>query len=304
PTINGRNQGNYEMQSLEDLLNSSGPAPQANPASQADVTAQPAPPEPEAEDPPQEATDPATGEPEVNPSEAAPPAAHVDGPLDKKISACQRKAEDETRKRQEYEKQLQEARTALAERDRYIEQVRQWQAQQQQQGQEPEIDLLDPQQAQQYFGNLLAQERSKIAETLLEQKVVASQEAMRQWREDYDEHETIFAEEMKRMEAAGDHTLRRRLNAHPFPAKFAYEEGKRLKLQQELSDPDAYRAKLREEIMAELQSQQQPAATSQPQTQARPVPQPPKSLAGVRSASRDPIKHPWKGPTPLDQSVG
>src|SRR5690606_36272571 len=104
---------------------------------------------------------------------------------------------------------------------------------------------------------------------LLEQKVVASQEAMRQWREDYDEHETIFAQEMQRLESAGDHTLRRRLNAHPFPAKFAYEEGKRLKLQQELSDPDAYRAKLREEIMAELQSQQQPPASQPVETQAK-----------------------------------
>lgn len=279
------------MQSLEDLLNSSGPAPQANPASQAAVIEQPAPPEPEAEDTLHEATEPATGEDEANASETAPPAAQVDEPLDKKISAFQRKAEDETRKRQDYEKQLQEARTALAERDAYIERVRQWQAQQQQLGEQPEIDLLDPQQAQHFIA-------SQLQPRLYETRVLLSQEMYRSAHTDYDEMEEIFAAQCDR-----DPSLKAKLLAHPVPAKFAYEEGKRLKLMQELSDPDAYRAKLREEIMAELQSQQPPA--SQPvQTQAKPVPQPPKSLAGVPSASRDPIKHPWKGPTPLEQLLG
>jgi hypothetical protein len=294
------------MQSLEDLLNSNGPAPQANPEPQAAVIEQPAPPEPETEDPVQAATpDPVTGDdqgeqPPTDP--AAPPAASQDETLDKKISAFQRKAEDETRKRQDYEKQLAEVRRQNEEQARYIQQVRQHFAQQQQQqgnGQDDEVDLYEPQQLQQYVGQLLQRERSTISEQILEQKVVASQEFMRSMHEDYDEHETLFAEEMKRLETAGDDSLRRKLNAHPFPAKFAFEEGKRLKLMHELSDPDAYKAKLREEIMAEMQSQQPPA--SQAPTQAKPVPQPPKSLAGVPSASRDPIKHPWKGPTPLEQ---
>jgi hypothetical protein len=296
------------MQSLEDLLNSNGPAPQANPEPQAAVIEQPAPPEPETEDPVQAATpDPVTGDDqgEQPTDQAAPPAASQDEPLDKKISAFQRKAEDETRKRQDYEKQLAEVRRQNEEQARYIQQVRQHFAQQQQQqgnGQDDEVDLYEPQQLQQYVGNILQRERSTMTEQMVTDKIVASQEIIKSLPqyEGYDEMETVFADEMKRREAAGDHSLRQRLNSHPFPAKFAFEEGKRLKLQQEMADPDAYRAKLeaelREKILAE---QQQPA--SQAPTQAKPVPQPPKSLAGVPSASRDPLKHPWKGPTPLEQ---
>jgi hypothetical protein len=294
------------MQSLEDLLNSSGPA--QHPEPQAAITEQPAPPEPETEDPVQAATpDPVTGDdqgeqPPTDP--AAPPAASQDETLDKKISAFQRKAEDETRKRQDYEKQLAEVRRQNEEQARYIEQVRQHFAQQQQQqgNEQDEVDLYEPQQLQQYVGNILQRERSTMTEQMVTDKIVASQEIIKSLPqyEGYDEMETVFADEMKRREAAGDHSLRQRLNSHPFPAKFAFEEGKRLKLQQEMADPDAYRAKLeaelREKILAE---QQQPA--SQAPTQAKPVPQPPKSLAGVPSASRDPIKHPWKGPTPLEQ---
>ena len=293
------------MQSLEDLLNSSGAAPQANPEPQAGVTEQPAPPEPETEEPSQEAAEPATGddqEPPAQDDQAAPPAASQDEPLDKKISAFQRKAEDETRKRQDYEKQLADVRKQADEQARYIQQVQQYFAQQQQGNEQDEVDLYEPQQLQKYVGSILERERSAMSEQILQQKVVASQEILRSQHEDYDEHETIFADEMKRLEASGDESLRKRLNAHPFPAKFAYEEGKRLKLQQEMADPDAYKAKLeaelREKILAE-QHQANPA--SQAPAQARPVPQPPKSLAGVPSSARDPIKHPWKGPTPLDQ---
>jgi len=133
---------------------------------------------------------------------------------------------------------------------------------------------------------------------LYETRVLLSQEMYRSAHPDYDEVEQIFTDQCEK-----DPSLRQRLLAHPVPAKFAYEEGKRLKLMHELSDPDAYRAKLREEIMAELQAQQsqQPSQVPPP---AKPVPQPPKSLAGVPSAARDPVKHPWKGPTPLEQLLG
>lgn len=280
------------MQSLEDLLNGSGTAAQANAAPQAEVTEQPAPPEPEAEEQSQEVAEPATGENGADASHAAPPAATVDEPLDKKIAAFQRKAEDETRKRQDYEKQLAEVRRQAEEQARYIQQVQEWYRNQQQQ--EPEVDLYDPQQAQQFFNNQLQPINRQIYET----RVLLSQEMYRSAHPDYQEMEDIFAEAMNQ-----DPSLRQKLEAHPVPAKFAYEEGKRLKLQQELSDPDAYRAKLRDEILAEIQSQQQPASQQAP-TQSRPVPQPPKSLAGVPSAARDPIKHPWKGPTPLEQLLG
>lgn len=279
--------------SLEDLLNGSGTAPQANPAPQAEVIEQPAPPEHEEEIPSHEAAIPATGEEEGNPSEAAPPAASVEEPLDKRVSAFQRKAEDETRKRQDYERQLQEAQRALQERDAYIEQVRQWQEQQQAANQ-PEPDIYDPQQLQQYVHGIVAKERQAMQQNLLVQKVVTSQEFMRSRYEDYDELENIFAEEM-----AQDPSLQQKMWADPFPAKFAYEHAKRAKAMREIGDdPASYKERVIQEYLA---SQPQQPTASQVQTQPKPVPQPPKSLAGVPSAARNVNKQPWGGPTPLEQ---
>lgn len=279
------------MTSLEDLLNSGGSAaPKTNPEPQAAVIEQPAPPEPETETEAQAAPEPATGEPEPS-APAAPPAAQVDEPLDKKVAAFQRKAEDETRKRQDYEKQLAESKRQIDEQAAYIRQVQEWVQAQQQAKEQPEIDLLDPQQAQSFIANQLQPQ-------LFETRVLLSQEMYRSAKPDYDEIELIFAEQCDR-----DPALKAKLLSHPVPAKFAYEEGKKIKLMQELSDPEAYKAKLREEILAELQAQkgqQQPPA-SQVQTPRPTPPQPPTSLAGVPSASRDPVKHPWKGPTPLEQ---
>jgi hypothetical protein len=284
------------MQSLEDILNNSGPAPVAsNPEPRAELSEQPEPPETEENQEPQETAEPATGDGREADDPAAPPAAQVEEPLDKRIAAFQSKAEDEKRKRQDYEKQLQETKKALDEREAYIQQVQQWWSQQQQQHAEPEVDLYDPDQARGFISNQLR----PITDQIFETRVLLSQEMYRSAHPDYDEMETIFADECDR-----DPSLRQQLVSHPVPAKFAFEQGKRIKLMRELSDPDAYRAKLREEIMAELQSQQQPQTQHTPpqvQTPAKPVPQPPKSLAGVPSASRNPVKHPWGGPTPLEQ---
>jgi len=272
--------------SLEDILNNS-VTPKATTAP-APEQEQPAPPEPEADLPSQEAAP--TGEQEPTPS-AAPPAAPVEEPLDKKISAFQRKAEDETRKRQDYERKLQQAEAAIAERDRYIEAERQ-RLQQLAAQRQDEIDLYDPNQAKHYVNQI-------VAENLLVQKVITSQELMRDRHEDYDEVEAIFAEEMER-----DPSLQQKMWADPMPAKFAYTQGKKFKAMREIGDdPAAFKERIKQELLAEIQGQQPaaPAAAPPVQTLARPVPQPPKTLAGVPSASRDPVKHPWKGPTPLDQ---
>jgi hypothetical protein len=284
----------HMSQSLEDILNGGGAAQNANTAPQAAEVSQPAPPEPETEEPSQEASNPATGEDEATPHQAAPPAAIVDEPLDKKVSAFQRKAEDETRKRQDYERKLQEAEKAIQDRDAYIAEVRKWQ-EQQQAALQPEPDFYDPQQLQQYVHGIVAQERQAMQQNMLVQKVVTSQEFMRSRFEDYDELETVFAEEM-----AKDPSLQQKMWADPFPAKFAYEHAKKAKAMREIGDdPASFKERLRAELMAELQGQQ--PAPSQAPAQAKPVPQPPTSLAGVPSAARNVNKQPWKGPTPLDQ---
>lgn len=270
--------------SLEDILN--GTSTQAISEPQAAVTADPVSSEPS---PAPATTEAATGAPEPQ-AQAVPPTANDDS-LDKKISAFQRKAEDETRKRQDYERQLQEARTALAERDRQIEAERQ-RVQQLAAQQQSEIDLYDPQQAQNFVSQI-------VAENLLVQKVITSQEMMRDANPDYDEMEAIFAEEMEKNPG-----LQQQMFAAPFPAKFAYNHAKKVKALRDIGDPAEYRERMRQELLAELQAQQPepaPAPAQTVQTPAKPVPQPPKTLAGVPSAARDAVKHPWKGPTPLDQ---
>lgn len=275
--------------SLEDILNSGGPAKSAQPAPQVE---QPAPPEPEEDDtssPP--AANP--GETEPPAPSAAPPAAPAEDSLDKKIAAFQRKAEDETRKRQDYERQLQEAR---AERDRLLETERQRQAQIAAQQQQQEIDLFDPQQAKAYVNSIIAERDQAVAYSLLEQKVVTSQELMRDRHADYDEMEAIFAEEMEK-----DPTLQQKMWADSVPARFAYNHAKRVKAMREIGDdPTAFRERIKQEVMAELQAQNAQAAQTV-QTPAATVPQPPKTLAGMPSAARNVNKQPWKGPTPLDQ---
>lgn len=276
--------------SLEDILN--GSVSQAAPVPQAAESHQPAPPEPEAEQPAQQAPANATGVTEATPQVAAPPAAIVEDTLDKKITAFQRKAEDETRKRQDYEKRLQDAERAIQERDAYIKQVNQAK----QQATQPEPDLLDPQQAKEYFRQIAAQERQAAAEDQLVSKVVTSQELMRFKHDDYDELETIFAEEMEK-----DPSLQQKMFAAPLPAKFAYEHAKRAKAMREIGDdPTTFKDRIIQEYLAS-QGAQPPQV---PTTPAKPVPQPPTSLAGVPSAARDVTKHPWKGPTPLSELLG
>ncbi len=279
--------------SIEDLLNGSAPAPKS--AAPAAEPIQPEPPEPVDETPPQVAAEAATGEPEPIAPPAAPPAATVEEPLDKKISAFQRKAEDETRKRQEYERKLQEAEKAIQERDAYIKQIA---ANQKQQA--DELDVYDPEQLQKYVQSIAAQQVQGLQAGFVEQKIVASQEFMRTAKDDYSEMEDIFAEEMVAREARGDFSLRQRMEADPFPAKFVYEYAKKVKVMKEVGDdPASYEQRIIEKYLASQGQTAQPAASVQ--TPAKPVPQPPKSLASVPSAARNVNRQSWKGPTPLDQ---
>ncbi len=288
-------------QSFEDILSGNGAAKSAP----AQVEAQPSPPETE-EDAPALDVSTEPGETEEPSSPATPPVANVvEDSLDKKISAFQRKAEDETRKRQDYERKFQEAQKAIEERDAYIRQaqehLKQLQAPRQQQA---DVDLYDPEVLQQYVSGIVSQERNTWQQEIVNNKIVMSQEIMRDKHADYAEHEQFFADEMLKAEAAGDFSLRQRMEADLLPAKFVYDYAKRVKALQEIGpDPVSYKERIIQEYLA---SQGQAPATEQPvpptvQTQARPVPQPPKSLAGMPSAARNVNKQPWKGPTPLEQ---
>lgn len=135
------------------------------------------------------------------------------------------------------------------------------------------------QQPQQQFSeaDLARNERFNTSEMLVREKYPDTDEVVATFRE----------------AAARNPALGAAMHAHPHPWKFAYEEGKRLRFAAEIgNDPEAYRKKLREEVLAELQKSQggQPAA-------AAPAPLP-QSLAGARSAGARGAT--WTGPTPLD----
>jgi hypothetical protein len=203
--------------------------------------------------------------------------------------AFQRAAEDERKKRQALEAAVNELRTQNAELNGYLK-AHQKPAQQPQQP-----DFLDPegvQYLQQYTQQALQQQQSAFQQALIEQKVVQSQEIMRSQHKDYAEVEEVFAEAMQR-----DPSLRDQLYAHPMPAQFAYQEGRKIKAMREIGDdPDAYRARIKDEILAELKaSQPQPT----PAQQMQPAPTPPPSLAGIPSATARTAQA-WQGPTPLD----
>ncbi len=173
--------------------------------------------------------------------------------------------EDERRKRQQLEQELLQARQARPEQTR--------QQQEQQEQLPPEVIMQ-----QQLFN-----ERLNMSEMVL-----------RQQHDDVDAVIERFQQEVQKNPALG---MQLQSQAHPY--QWAYNYAKRAMVMDEIgSDPEAYKTRLREQLMAELQ--QQPAADSAA-TQAE-KPNIPKSLANARSSAARSAPA-WTGPTPLDDIV-
>jgi len=267
----------------------------------------------------QEPTTPAEATPDGTPATAAPAHADQGEPTSEDAPPASdpsqvpaeamvpRKAlEEERKKRQKWEKEAAEAAAFRERVPQYEAQLRDMQAREQQwqewarqvqaaQQQPDQPDPLSDPQAymavmQQQVSTLLEQRNAEIAHHMWVTKVEASQDAMRAVHKDYDEVETVFAEAMK-----ADPTLQHKLRMAPSPARFAYEEGKRIKLLQEIgNDPEKYiEAKLAERLKAAQ------AAASSPTTPTQTAP-PPRSLAGVPSSAPRNAGAVWNGPTPLE----
>jgi hypothetical protein len=216
------------------------------------------------------------------PTDTAPPA-EVESqskPTEKLVPL--KAVEDERRKRQELEKRIAEFEAKFAQKPQEPVQAPDWD--------------LDPRSAAAH----LAAEMQRRTFTMA---VEMSERVLKQQHPDYEEVRNVFAEAAK-----ADPRLAMELVNHPFPAEFAYEQGKRLRMLQEIGDdPESYKARLREELMAELRSQG--AAPAQPPAprQSAPVP---KSLARAPSATaqtRDPrgrFAPSDDGPTPLEDIIG
>ncbi len=186
-------------------------------------------------------------------------------------------AKTERTKRQELEQRLESLEHQLQQQQQPPEEVEQ-----------PDWDL-DPEQAQ-------VQVEQKVDNSLFQTRVDLSTDLMKSLKPDYDQVEEVFIEAAKK-----NPILQHQLRAHPNPAKFAYEQGKALQFQAQVgTDPDQYKANLREELKAEVLAEVKAEQAKLKQDVADA--QTPNSLAGVpNSASREGPK--WAGPTPLTDII-
>ncbi|WP_186118278.1 hypothetical protein [Burkholderia gladioli] len=142
-------------------------------------------------------------------------------------------------------------------------------------------------------------QQMSIEQALLNERMNVSEMMVRQQHGDAAVESMLetFQQAVAKNPALGAELAQQR---HPW--QWMYEQAQRMKAMEEIgSDPAAYRQKLRDELLAELQAQQ-PAAThpEQPEAPAAPAaPALPRSLATARSAA--PRTAPaWSGPTPLN----
>lgn len=236
-------------------------------------------------DPTPPANDPPTGEPEPTQEPAAAdlaaadPSADPDGatPAQEPNKMVPLKALEEERKgRQDWKEKAIRAEAAL-------EALQKQQSQPQANAQQQEAPQLTPELA-------LVNERMNMSEIMV-----------RNQHQDVDEMLTVFQDAAKKNPALAQQLLQER---HPW--QWMYDQAKRFKAMEEIgSDPEAYKQRLRDELMAELQagqtaaSQAQAPAAAPAAAPAVAAPALPKSLATSRSAA--PRTAPaWTGPSPLE----
>lgn len=167
--------------------------------------------------------------------------------------------EDERHKRQELERQL-----AL-----YQQPQPQYEVPPPPQDEEAPDLWVDPEKALEHQANQLRQEFNQqlasYKQAEFDNRVAVSERLLSMQHEDYDAASKVYADAAKAAAERGNLDMLRALADHPMPAQYAYEVGKQmLAMQQVGSDPDAYRAKLRAEIIAEMQQgqAQTPAVTA------------------------------------------
>lgn len=206
-----------------------------------------------------------------------------DGPL-----VPRRALEDERRKRQEKDKALEDLQAQFADLQKKISQPQQPPPQMQEET--PPDPWIDPQGALEY-------QQRHFQQQIFATRLVTSEEVVRQQKPDYDEVANVVAEEVLRNPG-----LKQQILNHPFPAKFVYEVGHKIKMFREIgNDPAAYKAK----VIADWQAQnQQQAPQAQTPTQDAPKLSVPKSLAGTPSAQPRAPNGQWTGSASLDDILG
>lgn len=236
--------------------------------------------EPEHQPEPQAQT---TGDPdlkEVPPTSQEPPEDNSPTVPRKAMEDYRRKWQQSEKEKQDYAKQLADYQQRMV--------ARQPEAQQQFQPPDP---FVDPEGYSAYRDAL-------HEEQLYRTRVDVSTEVMKEKHADYDEVVDVFVSAAK-----AEPVLWQRLRQHPFPARFAYEQGKRMKFIAEVGDdPTSYEQKIIEKFLAS-----QGQAPAGQQVAPRPTAPLPKSLASAPSAvARDPKGRyaPQSGPPTLSQLLG
>lgn len=220
-------------------------------------------------------------EPKGDKEHAPAPPADAQAPTDDGPLVPRKALEDERRKRQDYER-------------RFAELERQIQASRQPPKQEtpravPIDPWVDPEGA---FNQMRQEQHYAIFETRL-----SLGEEIMSAKPDYEAAKAAFVEA-----ATADPSLAQKMVTHANPAKFVYEQGRKISAMREIGDdPASYRARIEAEVMEKFNGQQ-PAPVQKPQA----VPAP-KSLAGQPStASRDSQGRfaPSSGPASLEDILG
>lgn len=206
-------------------------------------------------------------------SEAAPAPPAEDSQPEVTGTVPRAALEDERHKRQELERQIH----ALTQQ----QQPPQYEVPPPPQAEEVPDLWVDPEKALAYQAEQLRQEfkgqMAAFQQSEFDNRVAVSERLLSMQHEDYDAASKVYADAAKSAAERGNLDMLHALRDHPMPAQYAYEVGKQmLAMQQVGSDPDAYRAKLRAEIIAEMQQ-------GQGQAQA-PAVSAPTSLASAPSA--------------------
>lgn len=232
--------------------------------------------EPDATDASGAASEPATGDK----SAATPPAAAGQG--DNAPLVPRKALEDERRKRQDYERRM-------ADMERQLQALNQPQQQRQQVA--PPDPVTDPEGA---FAHYQRQQEFQLQNY----RYTMSRDVMQAVKPDYEEVEAVFV-----AAAENDVGLQMKLAQSANPAKFAYEQGLRLRALAEIGDdPETYKARVRAELEAEFAAR----GGAAPVSSAPKAPGAPKSLAGIPTAN--PNRHKdgrfAPGPASLEDIIG
>ena len=205
------------------------------------------------------------------PEPSAPPA------LEEQHTIPPKALQEERRKRQELEQQLNEIRQQMAS---------------QQQPQQPRPDFWEDQEGylQHYGEQILTQAEQRALARFEERLIARSANAARAKYEDFDDTVAVFADMAKANPA-----LEAQLRQHENPGEFVYTTAK---TQMELAQ---YGGDMSALIEAKVRAELEKAQAQQPKPEPAPQPQIPETLAGAQSAKSGTIA---AGPPTLDSILG